>query len=528
MNALRRLLIIGFFSAFFITYLSPIEESDFFYHLSAGSAILTGKMGFSFFGQSLGQIILYWLWHLAGYKAIVLLRAVLYTGLLFFLYNWIKREGVGFYERVFYILIPAHLFVAFPSERPQIFGFVFFALILYCLERSRTDAKSKALYFIPLLIFIWSMTHQTFLLGVALTWIYFLSKLVESMRKRKAQRGLIPFVIVSILPILVFSIIPGFFGIIRQALGFFFAKGSYQASVTEYLSPVSALRAGEVFPSYWIFLTITGFFIIKRFRQIAPVHMASLLFFGILPFWGLRFMPFFVVMTPIMAIYTFRDSYRESKAMLAGFFAVLILWIAFVPRGVGLGISKEFPERAMQFFKSTTPKGKAFNYQGWAGYLIWSLPEESFFMPVEEVTQEIDEAYEKILWAESSSEFGKPQWRALLDAYGIDIIIMPGMSPASGEIYSLVDAIQNDTMWFLIYQDDTANILVRATPSNSRLITLYSLPKKNIYLQIIAQAKRYISKEPNRKVLWRSLGDAYLRLGDLGSAQEAYKKAQGL
>ena len=528
MNALRRLLIIGFFGAFFITYLSPIEESDFFYHLSAGSAILAGKRGFSFFGQSLGQIILYWLWHLAGYKAIVLLRAVLYTGLLFILYNWMRRERVGFYERVFFILIPAHLFVSFPSERPQIFGFVFFALILYFLERARADGKTKALYSIPILIFIWSMTHQTFFLGIALSWIYLLSKLVESIRERKAQRGLIPLGIVSILPILVFSLMPGFWEIFRQALRFFFVKSSYQASVTEYLSPVSALRAGEVFPSYWLFLAITGFFIIKGFRKISPLHIVLLSFFGILPFWGLRFMPFFVVMTPIIAIYTLRGSYRESRAMLAGFFAVLVLWIVFVPRGIGLGISKEFPERAVQFFKSTAPKGKIFNYQGWAGYLIWSLPEESFFMPVEGVTQEIDEAYEKILWAESSSEFGKPQWRALLDAYGIDIIIMPGMSPSSGEIFSLIDAIQNDAIWFLIYQDDTANILVRATPSNSKLITLYSLPKKNIYLQIIAQAKRYISKEPRRKVLWRSLGDAYLRLGEVGSAQEAYKKAQGL
>jgi hypothetical protein len=374
------------------------------------------------------------------------------------------------------------------------------------------------------------MTHQTFLLGVALSWLYFLSVLFESIKERKAQSGLIPFGVVSILPVLVLLMLPGFLGIIRQALGFFFVKTSYQASVTEYLSPISAFRAGEVFPSYWIFLAITGFFIIRGFKNLSPLHIALLLFFGILPFWGLRFMPFFVVMTPIIAIHTLkdRDSYKESKAMFAGFFVVLLLWIAFVPRGVGLGISKEFPENAVQFFKSTSPKGKVFNYQGWAGYLIWSLPDVPFFMPVEGVTQEIDEAYEKILWAESSSEFGKPQWRALLDAYGIDIIIMPGMSPASGEIYSLVDAIQNDAIWFLIYQDDTANILVRATPSNSSLITLYSLPKKNIYLQIIAQAKRYISKESNRKVLWRSLGDAYLRIGELGSAQEAYKKAQGL
>jgi hypothetical protein len=299
------------------------------------------------------------------------------------------------------------------------------------------------------------------------------------------------------------------------------------ASVMEYLPPhLAAKGLGQYYPSYWAFLAIALITMAVRIRKIPLHHLLVLLLFVVLSLRSLRFMPFLLMLAPLVAPHSIGRSgnWENSKALFAGFTAVLALWLAVTPIRVQPGLGKDFPLGSAKFIERMLPAGKIFNYHGWAGFIVWELEGRDVFMPLQGVTDEIDEAYENIIWADSTPMFGKPQWSALLDAYGIDIIVIPGVSPVSGESYPIIDALMNERQWFLVYSDEVSNIFARNISGNSMAISIYSLPKPNAYIQVIEQAKRYLKEEPKRKALWRSLGDTYRKLGRLEEAREAYEK----
>lgn len=526
MGKAEKLLLPAFLAAFFISYLGPITEGDFFHHLSAGEAVWkTRTSAGGFPAQWLGQLLLYAVWSVSGYAGIVILRAAAYTSILTLLALWMRNSGIRLYYNIFFLLMPAHLFLSFPSERPQIFGFALFAVVVFLLD----SGKRPALYAIPPILFLWAFVHPSFLLGILAVWAYFLASAVSSFKERKDAGGLVPLAISALLPVVALALVPGSVRFAHDALMSFLNPAPYMKSVQEYLSPITAaLDFSEYYPAFWLLLLAAAYSLIRGFRSMPLSRIALILIFAALPFKGLRFMPYLAMLAPVIAggaSASGKDTGEEGgRLFTAGFALVLVLWVAFVPQRIKLGLNDSFPEKAAAFLNGL-PDGRIFNYQGWAGYLKWIAPEKEIFIPVADVPSDVDTAYGEIIWAESAPVFGRPHWQGLLEAYKLDVIIMPGMSPITGQTYPLTDAIQTDREWFLVYSDDTANILLRSTPAYAETIRLYSLPKANIFLQIIAQAKRQLRDEPRKKALWRALGDAYLKTGRKKEAEESFKKA---
>lgn len=524
----KKLLLFGFFIAFSLSYTGPIIEGDFFYHLSTGKTILEDKgIPSGFPTQWFGQVILYLVWRLSGFEGIVLMRAGIYTGILIFLFAWMRKMDVPFLGCLFFLLFPAHIFLSFPNERPQIISFLLFPLNIYLLELMRQQRKI-GFYGLLFLLPLWANIHTGFLIGLACIWIYFIGGLISYLRKKTDLKSLIPITIIAITPAFALFFMPSALSYISDIVQSFLMPNPYMKSIQEYLSPFSAaLNLNEYYPSYWLFLLIALYTLLRNLRRMPFEHifLFSLLIF--LSFTGLRFIPFFMMLTPLIAyrlIHRKEDtSWEDSKLLFAGFFLILILWVTLITPRFRLGISREFPQDSVRFLKETKPYGKGFNYYGWSGYLKWSAPEMPIFIQVGNISSDTDSAYGDIIWANNTITFNKPQWRAILDAYSLDIIMMPGISPVSGQMYPLMDALQNDKDWYLIYSDDVSNIFIRSKKENERLINIYSMPKTNIYLQVVAQAKRYLKEKPKNKVLWRTLGDSYMRLGDIKKAKEAYK-----
>lgn len=528
----KALLFIAFLTAFGLSYMGPVIEGDFFWHLRAGQTIWENKgMPSEFSTQWLGQFILYLIWRVSGFTGIVFLRVAVYTAIMGFIFFWMRREKVQFFICLFFLLFPARILMSFPSERPQIFTFLLFPLSVYMLEELRKSDKGPGLYWLlPPLMLLWANIHAGFVIGFACLGIYLFSGAISFIRKETSLRKLAVMAIISISPaVLLLFINPKAMAFMAGTAVSLFTPGSYMKSVQEYLSPLTAaLHLGQYYPAYWFFLLIACMVLLRGLRRMPLVHILILVLFIGLSLRSLRFMPFLCMLAPLVAVHGFRqqDEWEKSKAVFAGFTVILALWLIFTPMNIKAGISEEFPRDAARFLRQAAPRGNIFNYQGWAGYLLWAVPERKIFMGVEGVTSEIDNAYEKVIWASRTTVFGRPEWRAILDAYGLNIVIMPGMSPISGEIYPLIGSLSRDRDWYLIYSDSVSNIFVRKSSENSGLISVYSLPKANVYLQIISQAKRYLEKEPDRAVLRRSLGTAYKRLGRLKEAQEALGKVK--
>jgi hypothetical protein len=531
MSFIKAAFLVAFIAVCALSYMGPVIEGDFFWHLNAGRVIVEGgEIPFGTFPtQWLGQVLMYLVWKAGGYGGVVFLRAGVYSAILLGLFLWMRKEGVQFFICVFYLLFPARIFISFPSERPQLLTFLFFPLCVYLLEVFRKEEKARAVWPLPVLLVLWANVHGGVLAGIACVWVYFLAEGACLLRRKTSPGKFLAAGAVALAPAMVFFLIDpkAVVSMWKTALSLF-TPDEYMASVQEYLSPYAAAKGlGLYFPSYWAFLAITLLTALAGLRRMPVHHLLLVLLFSALSLKSLRFMPFLLMLAPVVALYCpwRKDNWEWSKVLLGGFTAVLGIWLLVTPMKVQAGLSRDFPKDAAKFIKYMLYTSNIFNYQGWSGYLTWELKGRKVFIPTEGVTGRRNEAYENILWADTTSVMGNEQWKALLDAYGIDTVIVPGISPISGEAFPITDSLVWTKGWFLVYSDEVANIFVRDKPRNSTAISLYSRPKGNAYLQVVGQAKRRLKEEPENKTLWRTLGEAYRKLGLNEEAEEVFKKS---
>jgi hypothetical protein len=524
MSWYQKLLFPAFLVVFGLSYVNPITEGDFFWHLNAGQALWEGGLSPGARGdQWLGQVLLYLVWSVSGFSGIVYLRVGVYAAILAFAFFWMRRAEVPFYVALFLCLLSAHLLLSFPSERPQLFSFLLFPITISLLERFRERPEGRTWWFLPGVILLWSQIHPGYLTGLAAVFLYSFPSLLRSLiRHEKGRVGQI--IVVLILPVLVLALLhPGTLSRALAAALSLFTGSEYTQYVQEYLSPVTAaLELGQIYPSYWAFLILSVILLLRGFRRIPIEHTLLHLFFIALSLRSLRFMPFLLLLSPLTAQHAWRkrEGWEKNTTLFAGFSVVLALWLLLVPLNLRTGISGNFPEGAAGFVGKRLPRGAIFNYQGWAGYLSWTLNEREIFMPVQSVTVETLDTYSSILWDDGTRMMGIPAWKAILDAYRLDIVLMPGMSPVSGEIFPLVRSLVLDGDWYLVYSDATANVFVRAMPNHLHVITRYSLPKQNVYLQIADQAKRLLQSEPQNEAFRQALETAKAVFG--GSLPERH------
>lgn len=519
MSACKRLLLPVFLAVAAISYMGPIIEGDFFWHLRAGETIYkSGGLPADYFStQWLGQTVLYLIWKAGGMGGVIALRAVLYTAVLGLLFLWMRRESVPYYMGLFFVLLPAHLFLSFPSERPQLFSFLLFPVTLVLMESLRKGGR--AFWFVPLVLLLWANMHAGFMIGAAAVWIYFISEAVSFARGKSSAKRLVSIAAVAISPALVFLIRPGALKVFINMISTVLVPSDYVKSMVEYLSPVSALmQLGELHPAYWVFLGLALYALIRNFRRMELEHILLIAFLSLISLKSQRFMPFLLMSAPIVAryyVFEAKKEWAEGRFLFYVFSLMTAFWLIFIPAGLGTAVSEGFPSGAAGFLNEAKPRGKVFNYHGWAGYLMWSAPGKKYFMPVEKMSPQRDSAYGSMLWAEGDTSYGgKPRWRALMDAYGLDIAVIPGISPVSGEILPLGEALLEDPGWSLVYSDNAANVFVRAGPGDRVLIDGNALGAGDFYRNMAAQAERGMETSPRKDAFRRALGHAQEKLGE--------------
>lgn len=185
--------------------LRPINDFDFFWHLKTGEIIwqdkslpatdpfsfttpatLTSRQHFILTSYWASQVIYYFIYAAAGMNGIVLLRGAL-AGLIIIMLLSLRRGdrtvtlGLGLLSLVIF-------FELYPLERPQVFSFLFFGLLIHLLNRIKTarireDQQGRpgsftefAVLALPLclLMLVWSNMHGGHLIGQA-TIVFYLT-----------------------------------------------------------------------------------------------------------------------------------------------------------------------------------------------------------------------------------------------------------------------------------------------------------------------------------------------------------------
>lgn len=527
------------FLVFLGQFTAPVQDGDLYWHLQSGEWIAQqGKLPaadpFSYPQHAvitpeeslreqfilkqywLGQLALYGVWLVGGIPGIVLFRCAIYMVILIFLFVWMKRRQEGYAPFVLVFLL-ANLLCSYPNERPQIFSFLFFPLLLYLLETLRQQSPRKitcAVFLLPLLMLIWSNTHGAFLLGLVIVAIYFVLALFLPAQQPRNVALLLACILTIVASFLNPNGWNGFLLLIQSS------SSAYQASIIENMSPWRAvIELNEFFPWYWSFaglLVVTLF--IKR-KELSPLPDIALIFLLLLSLSALRHMIYLLLAAPLLAPYLGHWKVKGT-AFKAALIILLLVWGGTKDRVNAFSFAehRNFPQEAVSFINEKKINGHFFNFYDWGGYLGLKGGQKNF-IDGRGLFEKVSDDYDLVMNA-------VPGWREILLRNNVRALVLPGVQLRGGGIYPIIRLLYFDSDWKLVYHDDVALIFVKDDELNQELIAKFNQDKRNIYEHVLLRAD-WISKEEDsvrRADILLTIGNAASFLGYKERAVVAYRQ----
>jgi hypothetical protein len=155
-----------------------------------------------------------------------------------------------------------------------------------------------------------------------------------------------------------------------------------------------------------------------------------------------------------------------------------------------------------------------FNTYEYGGYLIWRLwPQEMVFIDGRAISESVVPDYTSALY---TAEDSGRSVAAVLDRYGIEMILMNSFEHASGAIYALAPILSELEVnpWQVVYADAQSTILMRH-PSPE----MPSLGPQAVLTSMQSECELHIEHEPGLPGCARSLGQMFIHTGDLANAR---------
>ena len=377
----------------------PVGDSDVFWHLVLGRQVLQGNIavpeavsGLSWTAtgyagssdQWLGQALIALADAAAGWRGIVALRAIAIALLVGLVVYTALRERPARPLVAVLAALPAIALSRFVwAERPELFGFVCFALLVLLLRAGRSGSD-RALYWIPPLIVVWANLHGSFALGVVLVALV----AIEGAITQSARRRM--YVVVAVGAFVASLLTPANIGT-WTAPAFHFLNPPRQ--IQEWAVPDVTTLPGMIF-SVALLATFAVAFLARTRSPREAVLLLPVLFISLT---AIRQMPLFaIVAAPYLAAYggealtelasllrirTPRvSSMARQPARVADLIALVIggavLAIA-AATGTDAPALGGFPTAALP---SLRPGPGLLNQYDWGGYLIWSAPRTPVFV----------------------------------------------------------------------------------------------------------------------------------------------------
>ncbi len=461
------LVLLGFFS-------KEISDTDFWWHLKTGQymwqthslpdpdpfAYTTATVRPAYAGEEvtrhfnlthewLAQILLYFVYSIAGFAGIVLFRAAILTafcacaGLVAY-----GRCG-GFYRSLAASFAAAAAVAGFASDRPYLITFLLLAAMVVILE----SGKPAWLWALPLLMLVWANCHGGFVLG----WMVLCAWCAEAIYLRlKGLPAVGDFRLyaVSAVSILVSGINPNGFRVLE-------VLANYQQSLMT--ATLAEWRPPLLWPPtpFSVLLAAAAVALAVARRRVRPADWLLFTAFAVAGLSAGRNTFLIALLAPILiAAYVPWKRTLHAYAqvgvalLLAGGFAVEIA----EGRSFQLRAAEwQFPARAADFLLAHHITQPIFNTYEDGGYLIWRLwPQERVFIDGRALSESLFQDYVRILAYSGDSD--GPGAEQLPDRYGVRAVVMNGFDYAGGQRYPLALGLVNleDSPWRLVYADPQA------------------------------------------------------------------------
>ena len=509
-------------SAVFLFAIVPITDGDTGYHLKTGQYIVEHKTVplydiFTYTAQGARWVAHYWLsdvffylvYLLSGMWGLILFVALIAAFTYWILYKAGRLNGISRTAMSIVLGLFAAFLIKIWSEwvvRPQIFGFLMAAVLIYILEKWRLTKKRKFLICsIPILI-SWANLHASVVLGIAILGLYVGLSVLRNLRK------------FSVWKFDAFIGIAAVFSTLLNPNGYRVLIYSYTIapavklvgifewrSIIEYLGPNGSPKAPYVFGFMCLAVAVVLWQLLISFKESKRDFNWEWLFLTvaafILPIISVRHVELFPIMGFLgiawsvdRIISKYISAHKFERILSA---ALVILGVVLIISGISgipsqaLGIS-QLPEGAAEFILKNKLSEPIFNTISQGSYLIWKLwPEYKVFIDGRSEVFPLD------VWKEFNTvdEFGVG-WKDVFDKYKFNTIVLTGTVPKPGDKLVGAELILAYTLtqkydYSLVYWDDASLVIVKNNPLNAGIIKKfgYSVIGPYITPQLIPQSQ---------------------------------------
>jgi len=471
----------------------PIRPHDFWWHMAVGREIVdTGRIpsvdiySYTMPGQPYPSYQMFWLmeaalygtYSLGGAALVVFVHSLVITAAYWLVACLSKMMTQSWRLAAFGTLFAAALGLNDWNVRPQAVTFLLGALSLWVIGRYRRQPDRKWLAVFPLGMLVWVNSHGTFPLGLGLIGLWLVDEFWQAVAVRRARREvpdwrrLYPPAAALGLAVLACLFNPRGLGIldyVKTLTG----NTAVQNLVPEWAPPTFGSLGGALFlgglllsaamlalsPRRPTFFQLVGFLV---FAALGLKTSRGMIWFGL--FMGPVLAEHLGAMAEQLGWKPASARRATGSAALNIIFAVGLLALAFValpwfkdalplPTAKAGLISMETPVDATRILVDENLPGPLFHAMSFGSYLIWAAqPEYPVFVDgrIELFSLDVWRDYLSI----SAAQAG---WQERLEAYGVQSLML-----STGEQGALVQAVQAEPGWRLVYQDEAALLFTRA------------------------------------------------------------------
>jgi hypothetical protein len=504
--SLALICLVGLFS-------TEIADTDFWWHLKTGQYIIEHHSlpipdpfayitslthedqvrDFNLRHEWLAQALLFLTYGLAGFPAIIFLRALTLTTVCALAGLLAARLSTYFYAGIVAAFATASVAIEFAADRPALVTFLFVAVFVTLLE------LRVALWILPVISLFWANSHGGYFLG----WVILLAYCTQNRRRLW---------LITACSIAVSCLNPNGFGAITTLL-----KYRQSALTTNLLEWQHPSMWGSPY-GFDILVYLAAIVLLTSWRRVRPAHWILFAAFAVASLMAFRNILLIGFLAPVLIA-----AYFPYQLKLSRIFAWVtpILLLVAISIGVARGSYFQFrvanwttPAGAADYLLTNHLTGPLFNTYEQGGYLIWRLsPQNRVFIDGRALSESLYQNYRQILNNDQSSADAVTGPRAdLLNLYGVQVVIMNTLDYVSGAMYPLALALANPASpeWQLVYDDSQDLIFVRGAQS-----PLPASPDKlrRVLNHLDIECTAYIEHSPNTPLCARTLADYWLRNG---------------
>lgn len=412
----------------------------------------------------LAQILLFGSWRMAGHLGLSLFVSALATGGMFCLY----RAGKGsIYMQGFVLVFGAACAAAFWSPRPQMFTFLFSALLVYMLFDLKRCGRDH-LRWLPLLFFIWGNCHGGFILGFVLIGAFTLGELLNSAFALCDSpipihkiRKLVSFTLLSVIVVPLNPLGLAVFAVPFETIGI----SGLRDYIQEWASPDLSQPYTWGFIILLLLLAAAIWSSRRRLDAAETIIAAGALCMALIS--GRNLPLFAVAAVPIASArfaialtrrgWTIPQRKRETPlrvwinlALITLVSAGALLHLAYVSNDdtVDAALALNYPLGAVRQLNSSKVEGNLFNSYNWGGYLIFAARRHPAF-----IDGRTD--LHRDLLVDYVAALGTPAWRDIFEKWDIGIALIESASYLAAQLDTAGD-------WRREYADEMASLFVRS------------------------------------------------------------------